>query len=110
MSFIFQYPTVPISDLYPDAGLMTWLSLALTVAFYKKFLMLSFAESLEQCSMPVDAFFTCYLLFTVALTVSVLIRVVGMILLIRHAGLPAAMARQFTHDIWKMMILFVVLV
>jgi len=48
------------------------------------------------------------LLCMVALTVVVLIRVVGMILVIAMLTFPAALARQFTHDIKKMMLLAVV--
>ncbi len=44
----------------------------------------------------------CYL---IALTVVVLIRVVGIILVIALLTIPAALARQFTHDLRKMMLL-----
>jgi zinc transport system permease protein len=57
--------------------------------------------------MPVNGLYLL-LLCMVALTVVVLIRVVGMILVIAMLTFPAAMARQFTHDIKKMMMLAVV--
>ncbi len=109
MSYLFgNILTVPISDLYLMAGL-DLVILALTVAFYKEFLMLSFDEEFGTVAgMPVDGLYLL-LLCTVALTVVVLIRVVGMILVIAMLAFPAAMARQFTHDIRKMMVLSVVL-
>jgi zinc transport system permease protein len=45
------------------------------------------------------------LLCLVALTVVVLIRVVGIILVIALLTIPAALARQFTHSLKKMMLL-----
>jgi zinc transport system permease protein len=55
----------------------------------------------------VDALYLL-MLCMVALTVVVLIRVVGMILVIAMLTFPAALARQFTHDLKKMMMLSVV--
>jgi zinc transport system permease protein len=49
------------------------------------------------------------LLCMIALTVVVLIRVVGMILVIALLTFPAAMARQFTHNMKTMMVLSVCL-
>jgi zinc transport system permease protein len=43
----------------------------------------------------------------IALTVVVLIRVVGIILVIALLTIPAALARQFTYDLRKMMLLAV---
>ena len=81
---------------------------ALIIAFYKEFLLLSFDEEFGiVVGMPVNALYLL-LLCMVALTVVVLIRVVGMILVIAMLTFPAALARQFTHDIRKMMVLSVV--
>jgi zinc transport system permease protein len=41
----------------------------------------------------------------IALTVVILLRIVGMILIIALLTIPAALARQFTYDLRKMMIL-----
>jgi len=108
MSYLFgNILTVPMSDLYLMAGL-DLVIVALTAAFYKEFLLLSFDEEFGTVAgMPVNSLYLL-LLCMVAMTVVVLIRVVGMILVIAMLAFPAAMARQFTHDIKKMMILSVI--
>lgn len=108
MSYLFgNILTVPMSDLYLMAAL-DFVIVALTAAFYKEFLLLSFDEEFGTVAgMPVNGLYLL-LLCMVALTVVVLIRVVGMILVIAMLAFPAAMARQFTHDIKKMMILAVI--
>ena len=108
MSYLFgNILTVPVSDLYLMAAL-DLIIVALAAAFYKEFLLLSFDEEFGTVvGMPVNGLYLL-LLCMVALTVVVLIRVVGMILVIAMLTFPAAMARQFTHDIKKMMMLAVV--
>jgi len=108
MSYLFgNILTVPFSDILLMAGLDV-IILALALAFYKEFLLLSFDEEFGAVvGMPVTALYLL-LLCMVALTVVVLIRVVGMILVIAMLTFPAALARQFTHDIKKMMLLAVV--
>jgi zinc transport system permease protein len=108
MSYLFgNILTVPAGDLYLMAGL-DLIIVALAIAFYKEFLLLSFDEEFGTVvGMPVNGLYLL-LLCMVALTVVVLIRVVGMILVIAMLTFPAALARQFTHDIKKMMVLAVV--
>jgi zinc transport system permease protein len=108
MSYLFgNILTVPVGDLYLMAALDI-IIVALAAAFYKEFLLLSFDEEFGTVvGMPVNGLYLL-LLCMVALTVVVLIRVVGMILVIAMLAFPAAMARQFTHDIKKMMILAVI--
>ncbi len=108
MSYLFgNILTVPASDIYLMAALDV-IIVALVIAFYKEFLLLSFDEEFGTVvGMPVDGLYLL-LLCMVALTVVVLIRVVGMILVIAMLTFPAALARQFTHDIRKMMLLAVV--
>ena len=108
MSYLFgNILTVPFSDILLMAGLDV-IIVALVIAFYKEFLLLSFDEEFGTVvGMPVSALYLL-LLCMVALTVVVLIRVVGMILVIAMLTFPAALARQFTHDIKKMMLLAVV--
>jgi zinc transport system permease protein len=108
MSYLFgNILTVPFSDILLMAGLDV-IIVALAFAFYKEFLLLSFDEEFGAVvGMPVTALYLL-LLCMVALTVVVLIRVVGMILVIAMLTFPAALARQFTHDIKKMMLLAVV--
>ncbi len=82
--------------------------LAIVVAFYKEFLALSFDEEFGTVAgVPVEKLYLL-LLCLIALTVVVLIRVVGIILVIALLTIPAALARQFTHDLRKIMLLAVV--
>ena len=107
MSYLFgNILTVPSSDLYLMLGLDI-IIIALTMIFFKDFLLLCFDEEYATvASMPVNQLYLL-LLCMVALTVVVLIRVVGMILVIAMLTFPAALARQLTHSLKKMMALSV---
>ena len=77
----------------------------IVVALYKEFLALSFDEEFSTVvGLPVDKLYLL-LLCMVALTVVLLIRVVGIILVIALLTIPATLARQFTYDLRKMMFL-----
>jgi zinc transport system permease protein len=99
--------TVPASDLL----LMLILDIAiigLVVALYKDFLAVSFDEEYSVATgIPVDVLYMI-LLCMIALTVVILLRIVGMILIIALLTVPAVLARQFTYDLRKMMILSVI--
>jgi zinc transport system permease protein len=99
--------TVPSSDLL----LMLILDAAIigiVIAFYKEFLALSFDEEYSVVvGVPVEALYLL-LLCMIALTVVVLLRIVGMILIIALLTIPATLARQFTYNLGKMMILAIV--
>ncbi len=64
-------------------------------------------EYATAAGLPVDKLYLL-LLAMIALTVVVLIRVVGMILVIALLTFPAAMARLFTHNMKIMMVLSVI--
>jgi zinc transport system permease protein len=75
------------------------------ILLYKEFLAISFDEEYSVViGIPVEALYML-LLCLIALTVVVLIRIVGMILVIALLTIPAALARQFTYDMRKMMAL-----
>jgi zinc transport system permease protein len=99
--------TVPVSDLW----LMLILDIAIigiVIAFYKEFLSLSFDEEYSTVlGVPVEILYLL-LLGMIALTVVVLLRIVGLILIIALLTIPAALARQFTYDMRKMMILAII--
>jgi len=107
MSYLFgNILTVPLQDIFMMLALDAVI-IAIVVALYKEFLVLSFDEEYGTAiGMPVERLYLL-LLAMIALTVVVLIRVVGMILVIALLTFPAAMARQFTHDMKKMMLLSV---
>jgi len=109
MSYLFgNILTVSPGDLL----LMLILDLIIVgaiVALFKEYLVVSFDEEYATAvGMPVERL-RLLLLCLIALTVVVLIRVVGMILVIALLTFPAAMARRFTHDMKTMMVLSVVL-
>jgi zinc transport system permease protein len=96
--------TVPAFDLI----LMLILDIVIIIVvllLYKEFLFLSFDEEFSKVTgVPTERLYLL-LLCLVALTVVVLIRVVGIILVIALLTVPAALARQFTHSLKKMMLL-----
>ncbi len=79
--------------------------ITLVILFYKEFLILSFDEEFSTIAgVPTERLYLL-LLCLIALTVVVLIRVVGIILVIALLTIPAALARQFTHNLKKMLLL-----
>jgi zinc transport system permease protein len=98
--------TVPSSDLILMLVLDV-IILITVIALFKEFLAVSFDEEFGTVvGVPVGVLYVL-LLCMIALTVVVLIRVVGIILVIALLTIPAALARQITHDIGKMMMLAV---
>ena len=99
--------TVPASDLL----LMLILDVAIigiVIAFYKEFLALSLDEEYSTViGVPVEALYLL-LLGMIALTVVILLRIVGMTLVIALLTIPAALARQFTYNLGKMMMLAII--
>lgn len=108
MSYLFgNILTVPIDNILIML-ILDAVIIGITVAFYKEYLILSFDEEYAVAAgLPVERLHLL-LLAMISLTVVVLIRVVGMILVIALLTFPAAMARLFTHDMKKMMILSVI--
>lgn len=98
--------TVPLSDLTLMLALDVVI-IAVVISLYKEFLAISFDEEFGVVAgVPVERLYLL-LLCLIALTVVVLIRVVGIILVIALLTIPAATARQFTCDLKKMMLLSV---
>jgi len=96
--------TVPPSDLLIMLALDVIIISAVSL-LYKEFLALSFDEEFGTVvGVPVERLYLI-LLCLIALTVVVLIRVVGLILVIALLTIPAAMARQYTNSLKKMMLL-----
>jgi zinc transport system permease protein len=96
--------TVPLHDLMFMLTLDVIIVL-LVIVLYKGFLALAFDEEFGiVAGVPVETLYVV-LLSMIALTVVVLIRVVGIILVIALLTIPASLARQFTYDLRKMMLL-----
>ena len=99
---------VPTSDLVLMLILDAVIALVVFL-FYKEFMSISFDEEFGiVVGVPVERLYLT-LLCLIALTVVVLIRVVGVILVIAMLTIPAAMAKQFTYNLKKMMFLSVLL-
>lgn len=81
----------------------------IVVLFYKQFLAISFDEEFARLRGVPVTFFYLLLLCMVALTVVLLIQVVGLILVIALLVLPAAIAGQYMRSLAGMMLLAVVL-
>jgi zinc transport system permease protein len=105
MSYLFgNILMVPRSDLYLMLILDSLIIITVS-AFYKQFLAVSFDPEFARLrGVPVD-FFYLLLLCMVALTVVLLIQVVGLILVIALLTLPAAIAMLFTHTLGRIMVM-----
>ncbi len=100
--------TVPVSDLI-FMLVLDAVIIAVVFLLYKEFLALSFDEEFSRVvGAPTEGLYLL-LLCLIALTVVVLIRVVGIILVIALLTIPAALARQFTHSLKRMMLLAILI-
>ena len=85
------------------------LILILVALFYKELLAISFDETFATVkNVPVDAIYIG-LLCLIALTVVMMMRVVGLIMVIAMLTMPAAIAGRFVKNIKQMMILAIIL-
>ncbi len=104
MSFLFgNILLVPSREIWFMAGLDLILVLAVTL-FYRQLLAVTFDEEFARLrGLPVDVVYLM-LLCLVAVTVVLLIQVVGLILVIALLTLPAAIAGHFIHSLAGMMV------
>jgi zinc transport system permease protein len=108
-----------MSYLFGDILLISrqdlWLVVALdilvagiTIYFYHTILAVSFDDEFARLrGINVEGFYILLLCLT-ALSVVLLVRIVGIVMVIALLTLPAAIAGQFTKRLWQMMILAVV--
>ncbi len=75
------------------------------IMFYRPFLAMSFDEEFSRIRGLPTTFLYLFLLVLIAISVVLLIRVVGLILVIVLLTLPAAIAGQYSHVMYKMMII-----
>lgn len=105
MSYLFgNILLVSDEQLLVMAGLDVLIALAV-VLFYKQFLAVCFDVEFAQIRGINVEFFYLLLLCMVALTVVLLIQVVGLILVIALLTLPAAIAAQYVGSLARMMLL-----
>ena len=109
MSYLFgSILTVPRGDLVIMA-ILDVVIIALVVVFYKELLAISYDETFATVeNVPVGTIYIT-LLCLVALTVVMLMRVVGLIMVIALLTMPAAISEQFTSSLKKMMVLSIIL-
>ena len=104
MSYLFgNILMVPQKDIWLMA-LMDALVLATVMLVYRQFLAVSFDEEFARLRGVPVTFFYLLLLCMVAVTVVLLIQVVGLILVIALLTLPAAIAAQYLHSLGRMML------
>jgi len=100
--------SVSFSDLIIMVAL-TALILVVVSLLFKEFLSLSFDEEFAKASGVPTGRLYLILVVLIALSVVVLIRAVGIILLIALLTIPAAISRQFVSSLKKMMLLSILL-
>ncbi len=100
--------SVSFSDLIIMVAL-TALILVVVSLLFKEFLSLSFDEEFAKVSGVPTGWLYLILVVLIALSVVVLIRAVGIILLIALLTIPAAISRQFVSSLKKMMLLSILL-
>ncbi|NEX21419.1 metal ABC transporter permease [Thiorhodococcus mannitoliphagus] len=105
MSFLFgNILLVPTEELWLMAGLDLVL-IVTVVLFYRQFLAISFDEELARLRGVPVTFFYLLLLCLVAITVVLLIQVVGLILVIALLTLPASIAGHYVQSLGGMMLI-----
>ena len=105
MSYLFgNILMVSEQSLYLMA-ILDMILLVVILALYKYFMSVCFDEEFSQLRGINVEFYYLLLLCMVALTVVLLIQIVGLILVIALLVLPAATARQFAHSLQKIMLI-----
>jgi zinc transport system permease protein len=105
MSYLFgSILAVPSTDLALMCGLDA-IIIALVALFYKELLAISFDETFATVeNVPVTAIYLL-LVCLIALTVVMMMRVVGLILVIAMLTMPAAIVGQYVRELRRMMVL-----
>ena len=105
MSYLFGNILMVGTDRLHVLALLDGIILVAVVLFFKRFLAVCFDEEYSRLQ-DVSVLATYLLLLClIALTVVILIQVVGVILVIALLTLPAATARHFVHSLGRMMML-----
>jgi zinc transport system permease protein len=94
-----------------DLWVIFWLNIfivVLCVLFYNKFLAICFDEEFTSLRGVKVSLYYMLLLCMVALTVVLLVRIVGIVMVIALLTIPPAIAGQFTSRLWQTMIAAVI--
>ena len=84
--------------------IMNSIIIIIVILFFREFYAVSFDEEYSTISGIPGKLLYLLLLCIVALSVVILIRIVGIILVIALLTIPASICRQFTYDLKRMMI------
>jgi len=95
--------TIPVSDLYIML-VMNVIIILVVALFFKEFNAISFDEEFSTVVGIPNRILYLVLLCMVALSVVILIRIVGIILVIALLTIPSSICRQFTYNIKKLII------
>ena len=105
MSYVFgSILAVPVSDLWQMAAIGIAV-IAIVTYYYNDFLAMSYDDEFARLRNVPVTFLYCLLLGMVALTVVMIIRVVGLILVIALLTIPPFIAEKFTGSLRAMMVL-----
>jgi zinc transport system permease protein len=105
MSYLFgSILAVPGSDLWQMAAIGIAV-IAIVTYYYNDFLAMSYDDEFARLRNVPVTFLYCLLLGMVALTVVMIIRVVGLILVIALLTIPPFIAEKFTGSLRAMMVL-----
>jgi zinc transport system permease protein len=108
MTYLFgNILTVPMSDIYLMLGLDAVI-MFVVYAYYKQFMALCFDEEFTKVSGLSAEKLYLLLLCLIALTIVLLIKVVGIILIIALLTMPASLSRHYTNNLGKMMYLAII--
>lgn len=95
--------TIPLADIYIMASLALIVVVIISL-FYKEFIAISFDEDIAKVIGIRSDIFYLLLLAVVSVSVVMLIRVVGIILVIALLTIPASICRQFTFNIKNLIV------
>jgi zinc transport system permease protein len=105
MSYLFgSILAVPASDLW-QMGAIGAAVILTVIWYYNDFLAMSYDDEFARLRMVPVTFLYCLLLGMIALTVVMIIRVVGLILVIALLTIPPFIAERFTGSLRGMMVL-----
>ena len=95
--------TIPVYDLYIMLA-MDLIIIIIVVLFFREFYAISFDEEYSAINGIPGNLLYLLLLCIIALSVVILIRIVGIILVIALLTIPASICRQFTYNLKSLMI------
>jgi zinc transport system permease protein len=109
MSYLFgSILAVPVSDLW-QMGVISAGVIAIVTWYYNDFLAMSYDDEFARLRNVPVTFLYCLLLGMIAVTVVMIIRVVGLILVIALLTIPPFIAEKFTGSLRAMMVISSVL-